>query len=399
MKRLIVNNLGPIQSANIRFGDLTVLVGPQATGKSLFLQLFKLLCDGASIAQTLKSYGRNWSKDPQGFFDLYFGEGMRNIWHEDSNIISFHYYPKPLPPGVKTDTFARTWQNENLLKVGMANKEKERIFYVPAQRVLSIESGFPRPFKDFNLFDPYVLKRFSGELNEFISNFTDDGEDKTLFPIQGRLKSGIREKLNESIFHGSEVRLETEDFQTRLKLKQEGFNLPFMSWSTGQKEFVPLMLGLYRLLLPSSAPKNAQYEYVIIEEPEMGLHPEAIQTFMMLALELVSRGYKVLISTHSTAVLEVMWVINRLQENDSDFKYLGELFGIKPQPAMNKVFESLTNKSFQTYLFRHSRAGVISKKISSLDPSSSNSDTSGWGGLLDFSSRANEIVQKATTLF
>ena len=132
MKRLLVNHLGPIRSANVLFGDLTVLVGPQATGKSLFLQLFKLLNDGAAISQTLRSYGRNWSKDPQGFFDLYFGEGMRNIWHNESRIVSYHYYSEPLPPGVKKDTFPRIWTNENLLKVGMASKEKERIFYIPA---------------------------------------------------------------------------------------------------------------------------------------------------------------------------------------------------------------------------------------------------------------------------
>jgi predicted ATPase len=43
--RLNVGNFGPIKSADVEFGDLTVLVGPQATGKSIFLQLLKLLVD------------------------------------------------------------------------------------------------------------------------------------------------------------------------------------------------------------------------------------------------------------------------------------------------------------------------------------------------------------------
>lgn len=43
MKKLSINNLGPIRNAEVGFGDLTVLVGPQATGKSLFLQILKLV--------------------------------------------------------------------------------------------------------------------------------------------------------------------------------------------------------------------------------------------------------------------------------------------------------------------------------------------------------------------
>jgi predicted ATPase len=45
VERLRIENFGPIVEAEVEFGDLTVFVGPQATGKSLFLQIFKLLQD------------------------------------------------------------------------------------------------------------------------------------------------------------------------------------------------------------------------------------------------------------------------------------------------------------------------------------------------------------------
>jgi predicted ATPase len=38
MKKLRVSNLGQIEEANISFTDLTLFVGPQATGKSIILQ-------------------------------------------------------------------------------------------------------------------------------------------------------------------------------------------------------------------------------------------------------------------------------------------------------------------------------------------------------------------------
>ena len=42
---LRIENLGPIRQAEVAFGDLTVIVGPQATGKSIFLQTLKLVLD------------------------------------------------------------------------------------------------------------------------------------------------------------------------------------------------------------------------------------------------------------------------------------------------------------------------------------------------------------------
>ena len=39
MNELKVENFGPIGKAHVEFGDLTILVGAQASGKSLFLEL------------------------------------------------------------------------------------------------------------------------------------------------------------------------------------------------------------------------------------------------------------------------------------------------------------------------------------------------------------------------
>ena len=51
-----IKNFGPIGNAEIQFADLTILVGPQACGKSILLQMFKLLKDKKHILQTLDKY-------------------------------------------------------------------------------------------------------------------------------------------------------------------------------------------------------------------------------------------------------------------------------------------------------------------------------------------------------
>ena len=81
MFKLRVSRTGQIVDADVQFGDLTVLVGPQATGKSIFLQLFKLLVDSGAVLAELKRYGLEWNRNLPRFLDIYLGEGMRGIWN------------------------------------------------------------------------------------------------------------------------------------------------------------------------------------------------------------------------------------------------------------------------------------------------------------------------------
>ena len=55
--RIAVENFGPIQEINVELGDLTVLIGAQASGKSIFLQMFKLMKDRTAILKSLENYG------------------------------------------------------------------------------------------------------------------------------------------------------------------------------------------------------------------------------------------------------------------------------------------------------------------------------------------------------
>lgn len=59
---LSISNFGPIKEANIDFGNLTFLIGPQASGKSLSLELLKLIIDKSHIVSTLRNYNYILSK-------------------------------------------------------------------------------------------------------------------------------------------------------------------------------------------------------------------------------------------------------------------------------------------------------------------------------------------------
>jgi predicted ATPase len=155
--------------------------------------------------------------------------------------------------------------------------------------------------------------------------------------------------LNDSIFHGASIELDKSSGRKRFLLKVADSGLPFITWSAGQKEFMPLLLSLYHLIPSGKIEKKPTIDWVVIEEPEMGLHPKAIQTVMLLALQLIKRGYKVIISTHSPVLLELVWVINTLKEYQSDGKELFELFDVRKNEDLAKTFEAaVQKKTFST---------------------------------------------------
>ncbi len=79
MRRLVLRDLGQLQDADVEFGDLTVLVGRQASGKTLFLELLKLAVDIGLQQSQLTRHGLDWNREQDAFFDLYLGEGMHSV--------------------------------------------------------------------------------------------------------------------------------------------------------------------------------------------------------------------------------------------------------------------------------------------------------------------------------
>ena len=386
MAQLNVENLGQIKSANIDFGDLTLFIGSQATGKSILLQLIKLLLDSEDIAYSLTKNGYNWSGNPSEFNELYFGEGMCNIWSNVTKVIF---------KGEKFDNLGNLGGIILDDLVDEDSHEKEQLFFIPAQRVLTFEKGLPRSFDSFEFGDPYVVRNFSEHLRLLMQKGFGN-KDTAIFPPTGRLKQELSDALNSSIFHGAKVELHTHEMRKRIQININGNFLPFMAWSAGQREFMPLLLGLYWLMPLSKATKKSDINWVVIEEPEMGLHPRAILSVILMCLELIHRGYRLIVSTHSPILLEAIWAIRNLQTNNSDVKYLYQLFDLKPSPPMTELFENiLKQKKFSTYYFDQKEDGVEVRDISSLDPFDEDLSVADWGGLTSFSSRASDVVSQA----
>lgn len=382
---LSIRNVGPVQRADLRMGNLTVLVGPQATGKSICLQFLKLLLDTGPVLAALSRSGLDWDRKWTNFLDVYFGEGMRGIWHATSSV---------------------GWQGGEVDLPELVRRRRgkvvEKCFFIPAQRVLALSrEGWLRPFSEYRPGDPFTIRDFSEKLRiQMEAGFGN----RDLFPQTGRLKSEIRRLLKQAVFSGFHLQVEKHGAQKRLVLSGGGdrdgcgngslfsSNLPFMVWSAGQREFVPLLLGLYWLMPPTKTSRRGSLRWVVIEELEMGLHPKAIEAVLVIVLDLMARGYRVCISTHSPQVLDLVWALRVFREHAAKPDDVLRMFGVKATPGMLALGRAALYQEVKVYYF--DRPAGTAADISNLDPASGVPGEAEWGGLTEFSSRVQDEVAR-----
>ncbi len=373
--KLKLQHIGPITEAELAFGDLTVLVGPQASGKSIALEMLKLMLDTGYVQEMMTKHGLDWSRKLPEFFDAYFGEGMRGIWNDAQSSVSWQGQQVDMPKLV-----GRRRQNKT-----------ESLFFIPAQRVLALRDGWPRPFSDYSAGDPFAVREFSEKLRTLVEK--EFGGAESLFPQERRLKAEFRQMLEHAVFGKFRLQVDKVRAQKRLVLGAAGESLPFMVWSAGQREFVPLLLGLYWLIPPGKVSRRGDIEWVVLEELEMGLHPRAISVVVLMVLELVARGYRVCVSTHSPQVLEAIWAMRHLKENHAPTDALLATFDAPRTQSMQKLARTVMAKEVKVYYFDADTGRT--RDISALDPAEEESGQAGWGGLAEFSGRANAAVADA----
>ena len=379
MNHLEIKNLGPLSNVDIEFGDLTFFVGPQASGKSLALESLKLVQDRDSVIATLDKYNYILGHNAKRILNVYYGEGMDGLWKDDTVL--------------KVDGKELAFEN---LSENSTGKEPS-VFYIPAQRIVCMGDGFPKFFSDFSFTTPYVLREFTETLRAFVQFGL--GNRKKIFPIEDEFEGLQKRTFDANIFNSGEVEMAEVSGQKKMLLSVEGMKIPFMAWSTGQKEFMPLLLAFYCLSgSPSNVVRRDHYSTVVIEEPEMGLHPKAIVGVLLQIIGLmVECGYKIIVSTHSSVFLEFAWAFNVLKGHTDNFhKALCSMFEVSEDSLAGKLLSKMMDKTIMTYYFSrcNDTGKVESKDISSLDVESEELSMSEWGGLAEFASRMNNVVSE-----
>ncbi len=395
---LTIRRFGPIEHAALEFGDLTVLVGPQGAGKSLALQWLKLALDAEPIARSLEESG----VDLRGIsasqaVDVIFGEGMAQALQSDTQVM---FDGRPVRPEI---IGSRSWgsageaakMSEGVMGFVTADVGKPRpakVFVIPAHRALLLVDGWVAPFARHPVGTPVVVRLFAQALYEDLSRLGVG----TLFPVEHAFAPEIHAQIDRGVFHGARVELRQHALrQRRLELLHAGeVGLPYMVWTAGQREFTPLMLGVRHVIPSADRAKLPGLDWVVIEEPELGLHPRAIMAVLAMVVDLLWRGYRVVLSTHSPLVLDFVWALRHYKHPKADPMLLGQAVGMQ-SPTMQEKLRAAVDAELRVYFMTHDdEHRVSSEDISNLSPSAESDAESFWGELTLFSTKLSDAVSE-----
>ena len=343
MQQLRVTNFSSISSAEMEIADLTVLIGPQASGKSVlskliyfFNQIIITLPIVAEDRLTLEELGDKIKEDFEKWFpSAAWGERVFHIRFE-AGPFSFHIKRKGstsrLSNKIEINFSADFLSHYDVLEVNFENavagdKDQNELSVTRPWRVLNLIAReqerllheiLDQDYVSSQIFVPAGRSWFSS-IGKAIGAFEYSG---LLDPITldfGRLYTSARERARDTwrtrgyspiqrrLMHdlfGGEVRFERdkEFVQTA-----DGRKLPFGVLSSGQQELLPLWLVISQLpSFPAVRRERRGKSLIFIEEPEAHLFPSGQSLLLDYLARTVSRAVdnrQMLITTHSPYVL------------------------------------------------------------------------------------------------
>lgn len=132
--RLVIKQFGPIREANIRPGNLTVFVGPQATGKSLVMQLLYFLrqMEDLGIFSLQNTETTDFPAEPlqlvQTALEWWLGTPLATYANKGTHV---YWYPDE---AVET-TIQELWWDETGMRINAAFEQRIQRFLAPGWKV------------------------------------------------------------------------------------------------------------------------------------------------------------------------------------------------------------------------------------------------------------------------
>lgn len=173
--------------------------------------------------------------------------------------------------------------------------------------------------------------------------------------------------LQENILSGH-VKVESSTLQNEIIFQpSEDVNLEMQVASSMVKELAPLYLCLRYLVEPN--------ELLIIDEPEMNLHPSAQVEIIEFLAMLVNAGIKILITTHSPYIVDHLSnLIKATQYEDKE--------SIKERFYLDRTDAFVAQENVSVYLFEDDTAKNILEENGRID----------WGTFADVSDDISHIL-------
>jgi len=363
--KITVNNLAKIKNAeDIEIKDFNIFIGKNGTGKTYFAKLIYFLNNFSYqmdiIEKVLKKKIKEaFNKKETIIFTV---QEQIKITDEFNNYIKNQYgeFIGSKKEMFSQFTFNITDLNNKELKIEYNNHFENfqqyytyilslyldqtlniaKSHYLPAARanyMITYKNLFASQFSDLRA--AYLNKNKKDKISilpEIENNFLKDIYEVDT-KVRGELYS-LGNKIEKKIFKSGKLSIrnpQSQDLPTyEYRLNDIKQNIDLVSASSAITELSPLIMYFRHKILYSTA------ELLIIDEPELSLHPEAQSALVEIMVEAVNKGLKIILVTHSPYIIEAL--NNHLQRDKiSGFDLPKEI----------KEFEPISADKVGAYLF------------------------------------------------
>ncbi len=311
VSQININRFKSIKELELPLKRINVLIGPNGAGKSNFIQFFNLLNN--IVSQNLQNYvtqnggadsflyfGRKFTESFSGF--LSFGWNAYQFELVATNDNNFYFaleqtiYQNPVYGGVSRRDISDGNRETNLIKQYKMDQKEGVVYHIlnsmTRWRVYHFHdtSTTAKVKQEGDINDNRSLRRDASNLAAFLYLLQEKHNDYFL-----RIENTIR--LVAPFFDKFQLQpLELNKEKIRLEWKHVGsdeyFNANHLSDGTLR------MICLITLLLQPNLPDT-----IIIDEPELGLHPAAIELLTSLIKSVAANNKQVICSTQSVTFL------------------------------------------------------------------------------------------------
>ena len=318
-----------IRDLELSMKPINILIGANGVGKSNFISFFKLVNN--IYEQRLQQFSLKSGVDNLLHFGRkYTNEIVGRISFHSTNAYNFVLIPsdngnlliKEENSVYKYSLYSPSLTNENLTESNIINSSHTRDEYLrPLLKSFKIyhfhDTSITSPLRaSSNINDNRILKEDGSNLAAFLYYLKD--KHKQVFK---RLESIIKSVIPDF----DKFNLEPDKLdENRIRLVWNEINHPDSyfdanHFSDGSLRFIALTTLFMQAELPS---------IIIVDEPELGLHPLAINKLSEMIKSVANRGCQVIVSTQSVNLInnflpEDIITVDR-KANESSFKRLSE---------------------------------------------------------------------------
>ncbi len=334
-------SIDSISGASIEFGDITILLGANGVGKSNLVSFFSML--NRMMTGSLQNYIAE-----QGYADslLHYGSKVtRELlaiieFTDDESTYKYHFKLTHAAGDILIFTSEGLWGNHN-------NSQDSYLGLNPAVRESDLRDYVKRPggwgwekqlaqitllllnnFKVFHFHDTSMNARVRGqgyiEDNQY---FKSDGENLAAFLFRLKENPETLPYYSKTVRYIQKVMPQFGDFD--LVPSERNKNYIVLNWRdkrNSQYLFGPHQIsdGSLRFMCLATLllqPKSLLPKVIILDEPELGLHPSAISYFAGM-IKSASKHAQIIIATQSPRLvdefgLENIVIAERSRDSDS----------------------------------------------------------------------------------